>query len=104
MDISTIDEDLGIPESIEWCGDNALVLGWGGRVVVVGPGGDSLRYVPLVRMIDTRKSPALIDSYDYTPSAILVGEVDGLRIISSTTCDFLQKVPGTLVQTVTGPR
>lgn len=33
-------------------------------------------------------------SYDYTPSAILVGEVDGLRIISSTTCDFLQKVPG----------
>lgn len=36
----------------------------------------------------------LMGSYDYTPSAILVGEVDGLRIISSTTCDFLQKVPG----------
>jgi len=46
----------------------------------------------------------LIDSYDYTPSAILVGEVDGLRIISSTTCDFLQKVPGTLSHTVTGQR
>ena len=36
----------------------------------------------------------LTSSYDYMPSAILVGEVDGLRIISSTTCDFLQKVPG----------
>lgn len=35
------------------------------------------------------------DSYDYTPSAILVGEVDGIRIVSSSTCDFLQKVPGT---------
>jgi hypothetical protein len=50
LDISTIDEDLGRPESIEWCGDNALVLGWGGRVVVVGPGGDSLRYVPRLRV------------------------------------------------------
>jgi hypothetical protein len=38
-----------------------------------------------------------MDSYDNSPSAILVGEVDGLRIISSTTCDFLQKVPGALV-------
>jgi hypothetical protein len=37
-----------------------------------------------------------MDSYDYTPSAVLIGEVDGLRIISSTTCDFLQKVPGTV--------
>ena len=47
VDISTIgDEDLGRPEKVEWCGDNALVLGWGGKVVVVGPGGDSLRYVP----------------------------------------------------------
>jgi hypothetical protein len=26
------------------------VLGWGGRVVVVGPGGDSLRYVPRLRV------------------------------------------------------
>jgi len=51
-----------------------------------------------------RDSPVLINSYDYTPSAILVGEVDGLRIISSTTCDFLQKVPGALDHTVTGQR
>lgn len=34
---------LGMPEKAEWCGDNALVLGWGGKVLVVGPGGDSLR-------------------------------------------------------------
>jgi hypothetical protein len=46
VDIGTLgDEDLGRPEKVKWCGDNALVLGWGGKVVVVGPGGDSLRYV-----------------------------------------------------------
>ena len=39
------DESLGMPEKAEWCGDNAIVLSWGGKVVVVGPGGDSLRYV-----------------------------------------------------------
>jgi len=58
VDISTIDEDLGRPESIEWCGDNALVLGWGGRVVVVGPGGDSLRYVSYINMSFKKKSSA----------------------------------------------
>lgn len=30
--------------------------------------------------------------YDYSPAVILVGEIDGLRIVSSTTCDFVQKV------------
>lgn len=53
VDISTIgDEDLGRPEKVEWCGDNALVLGWGGKVVVVGPGGDSLRCVILTPVSD----------------------------------------------------
>lgn len=41
------DEDLGRPERMEWCGDNALVLAWGGKVVVVGPEGNSLRLVHL---------------------------------------------------------
>lgn len=30
--------------------------------------------------------------YDCSPAAILVGEIDGLRIISSSSCDFVQKV------------
>ena len=45
VDLGDILEDgLGHPEKVEWCGDNALVLAWGGKVVVVGPGGNSLRY------------------------------------------------------------
>jgi hypothetical protein len=38
-------EVLGVPERVEWCGDNALVLAWGGKVLVVGPNGDRLRSV-----------------------------------------------------------
>jgi hypothetical protein len=46
VDINGIEDDVeGRPERMEWCGDNALVLSWGGKVVVVGPAGDSLRYV-----------------------------------------------------------
>lgn len=65
----------GQPDQVVWCGDNAVVLAWGGRVVVLGPGGDALEF-------------------DYPPAALLAGEVDGLRIISSHTCEVLQKVPG----------
>ncbi|ORY21590.1 Vps16, C-terminal region-domain-containing protein [Naematelia encephala] len=67
-------EGGGVPENAQWCGDNAVVLGWAGRVVVVSPHGETLEYT-------------------YFPSAFLVGELDGLRIISTTNCEFLQKVP-----------
>jgi len=95
VDIGQLGEGEGRPEKVEWCGDNALVLAWGGKVMVVGPGGNSLRYVnPLLFGGTGGRADG---SYDYAPSAILVGEVDGLRIISSSSCDFLQKVPGTFV-------
>ncbi|WVF72368.1 hypothetical protein IAT40_007183 [Kwoniella sp. CBS 6097] len=74
VDIAELSEGAGMPERVEWCGDNAVVLSWGGRVVVVGPAGNSLRY-------------------DHPPAVHLVGELDGLRIISSSTCEFVQKVP-----------
>ena len=45
VDISQVDgvEDEGAVERAEWCGDNAVVLCWGAKVVVVGPGGAALR-------------------------------------------------------------
>ncbi|RXK39934.1 vacuolar protein sorting-associated protein [Tremella mesenterica] len=73
VDISDFAAGAGVPDQAEWCGDNAVVLRWGGRVVVVGPNGDSLKY-------------------DNT-SAFILGESDGLRMITSTTCEFIQKVP-----------
>lgn len=78
VDISTIaPEGSSVPDRVEWCGDNAVVLSFGGKVVIVGPGGDSLQY-------------------DYPPSVVIKGEVDALRIISSSLCEMLQKVPGEL--------
>ncbi|KAG7548910.1 hypothetical protein FFLO_03202 [Filobasidium floriforme] len=78
VDISTLEgnHDASSPDDIQWCGDHAVVLSWrDGRVVVVGPGGDGL-------------------SYAYTPGSVLIGEIDGLRIVSASSSDFVQKVPG----------
>ena len=44
VEISDLGES-GVPDQVEWCGDNALVLSWQGRVLVVGPGGECLRLV-----------------------------------------------------------
>ncbi|WWC85237.1 uncharacterized protein L201_000099 [Kwoniella dendrophila CBS 6074] len=60
-------------KNLEWCGDNAIAISYGNKVVLVGPKGESL-------------------SWDYPPHAHILGEIDGLRIISSGTCEFVQKV------------
>ena len=41
--VAGVDPENGQVEKAEWCGDNAVVLAWGGKIVVVGPAGDSLR-------------------------------------------------------------
>lgn len=34
----------GVPEMMEWCGNDAVTLSWpGGQVSVVGPQGDALK-------------------------------------------------------------
>lgn len=48
VDIGELSDSAGLPEKVEWCGDNAVVLGWGGKVVVVGPAGDSLKCVDVL--------------------------------------------------------
>lgn len=46
VELATLGEEAtGVPDQVEWCGDNAVVLAWGGLVVVVGPGGESLKCV-----------------------------------------------------------
>ncbi|KAL7416492.1 Vps16, C-terminal region-domain-containing protein [Mrakia frigida] len=72
------------PDRVEWCGNDALGVAWSGktpeesRVVICGPGGQSL-------------------TYPQSSAVELVSEVDGLRIISSRTCSFVQKVPSPLL-------
>ncbi|CAG8571415.1 7902_t:CDS:10, partial [Paraglomus occultum] len=62
------------PHQLVWCGTDSAVLYWDNIVLMIGPFGDFIKY-----------------SYDET--IYLIPEVDGVRIISSDKCEFLQKVP-----------
>ncbi|KAF8331517.1 vacuolar assembling/sorting protein VPS16 [Cantharellus anzutake] len=64
----------GPPQQLVWCGNDTLVMNWEMIVVMVGPFGTVLKYY-------------------YTSPTHLISEIDGVRIISSDRCDFLQKVP-----------
>ncbi|KAJ9113615.1 hypothetical protein QFC22_005923 [Naganishia vaughanmartiniae] len=66
--------DGSLPSEVEWVGDQAIAMKWDdGRVFVMGPRGEGLSYL-------------------YSPAPVLVGEIDGLRIISTETCEFIEKV------------
>ncbi|CAH1775290.1 unnamed protein product [Owenia fusiformis] len=62
------------PLQLSWCGTGAVVGQWENIVLMVGPGKDWVKY-----------------SFD--GPVHMVPEIDGLRIISKTTHEFLQKVP-----------
>ncbi|KAG8959165.1 hypothetical protein FRC03_008376 [Tulasnella sp. 419] len=70
----TSNEGLGEPRQVVWCGSDAVVVNWDELVLVVGPYGNSLRHY-------------------YTSPAYTLNEMDGVRIIDSSQCDFIQKVP-----------
>lgn len=66
----------GAVRQVGWVGNDAVVVTWeGGRVVVMGPTGGYLEYF-------------------FNEGVWIVEEVDGMRIYSSTTCEFVQKVSG----------
>ncbi|KAI5475070.1 hypothetical protein MNV49_001946 [Pseudohyphozyma bogoriensis] len=64
----------GLPKQVVWCGNNTVVLAWERTVVMVGPFGETLKYF-------------------YSDPVHLIGEIDGTRILSSDSCEFLQLVP-----------
>jgi vacuolar protein sorting-associated protein 16 len=69
-------ETDGSVRQIGWVANDAVVVSWeGGRVVVIGPTGGYLEYF-------------------YNDGVWIVEELDGMRIYSTTTCEFIQKVQG----------
>jgi hypothetical protein len=71
----TADTD-GAVRQIGWVGNDAVAISWeGGRVVVMGPTGGYLEYF-------------------YSEGVWMIEDIDGLRIYSSTMCEFIQKVAG----------
>ena len=71
----TSDTD-GAVRQIGWVGNDAVAVSWeGGRVVIIGPTGGYLEYF-------------------YNEGVWMIEDIDGLRIYSSATCEFVQKVLG----------
>lgn len=66
------------PNQLVWCGTDSVVLYWDKIVLMVGPYGDWVKY-------------------SYEQSLSLIAELDGVRIISGTQCEFLHRVPDATV-------
>lgn len=62
------------PLQMVWCGIDSVILYWDNILLVVGPACEWIKY-----------------SYD--EPIFLMTEIDGVRIFSSETCEFLQRVP-----------
>lgn len=66
-----------VPKDMQWCGNDAVVLSWEDEVHVVGPNGAASKH--------------FYDSWVH-----LIPDVDGIRILTNDTCEFLQRVPDVL--------
>ncbi|XP_077252312.1 vacuoleless1 (VCL1) [Tasmannia lanceolata] len=66
------------PEQLAWCGMDSVLLYWDEMLLMVGPYGDPVRYL-------------------YDEPIILIPECDGVRILSNTNMEFLQRVPDSTV-------
>ncbi|CAN1255451.1 Protein VACUOLELESS1 [Linum perenne] len=67
------------PEQMAWCALDSVLLYWDDMLLMVGPSSeDSVRYI-------------------YDEPVILIPECDGVRILSNTSMEFLQRVPDSIV-------
>lgn len=68
-------KSLSRPKEVAWCGEDAVLLVWKNTgIIMVGPYGDWL-------------------NYPFDGTVHLVAEPDCCRIITSTSCEMLQRVP-----------
>ncbi|POV99916.1 hypothetical protein PSTT_13467, partial [Puccinia striiformis] len=63
----------GPPTQMVWCGGDTIVIAWEKSLLMIGPFGASLRHT-------------------FNDSIHLVTEIDGIRILSLSTCESLSKV------------
>ncbi|KAK5103934.1 Vacuolar protein sorting-associated protein 16 [Lithohypha guttulata] len=62
------------PKHIYWCGNDSVVLAWEDEIHMVGPNGAAAKYY-------------------YDDIVHVLPDIDGIRLLTSKTCEFLQKVP-----------
>ncbi|CAL5870858.1 uncharacterized protein PFLUO_LOCUS5099 [Penicillium psychrofluorescens] len=61
------------PSSVNWCGDDAVILAWEDEIHLVGPNGSASKYY-------------------YDGRVHVIPEFDGVRLVTNDTCEFLHKV------------
>lgn len=66
------------PQQLAWCGMDSVLLYWDDMLLMMGPDGDPVRYF-------------------YDEPVVLIPECDGVRILSNTSMEFLQRVPDSTV-------
>ncbi|KAJ6144956.1 hypothetical protein N7470_008851 [Penicillium chermesinum] len=64
------------PSSVNWCGDEAVVLAWEDEIHLVGPSGAASKYY-------------------YDGRVHVIPEFDGVHLLTNDSCEFLHKVDGT---------
>ena len=62
------------PTNLYWCGNDSVVLAWEDEIHMIGPNGAAAKYY-------------------YDSQVHVVPDIDGVRIISNESCEFLHKVP-----------
>ncbi|KIH92692.1 hypothetical protein SPBR_02318 [Sporothrix brasiliensis 5110] len=62
------------PKYLQWCGNDAVVIAWEDEVHIIGPGGS-------------------IAKFYYDSRIHVIQDIDGVRVVTNTVCEFLQKVP-----------
>ena len=64
------------PTQLYWCGNDSVILAWEDEVHMIGPGGAAAKYY-------------------YDNPVHVVPDIDGARLITNDSCEFLHKVPDT---------
>lgn len=82
------DLGFGIPQQIVWCGTDSALLYWHLRPT-------DGRHQDEYKLIMVGPAGAIV-SYSFSQPLKLVPEIDGVRIISASKCEFLQIVPEAL--------
>ncbi|KAK2748113.1 hypothetical protein FQN57_001236 [Myotisia sp. PD_48] len=62
------------PNSVVWCGNDAVVLSWEDEVHMIGPNGAATKYF-------------------YENRVHILPDIDGVRLLTNDVCEFLHKVP-----------
>jgi hypothetical protein len=73
--ITTFDtKSARVPTQLVWCGNDSIVMSWPELLLMVGPGGEWIKYA-------------------YEEPVFLAPEIDGVRVFTNSACEFLQRVP-----------